>query len=98
MTYKIGYDIVVNEEDCEAIGKEYETMAKDFEQKLKDYLASLDRILAGSVKSGQVADNLALFQQEVKGLQKEVEGISQAAKEKTISFGTTIDEADRDLF
>ncbi|MBC2292912.1 hypothetical protein HCC36_06660 [Listeria booriae] len=98
MTYKIGYDIVVNEEDCEKMGKEYETMAQTFEQKLTDYLASLDHILAGAVKSGQVAGNLALFQQEVKGLQKEVEEISKTAKEKATSFGIAIDEADKELF
>ncbi|WP_185382199.1 hypothetical protein [Listeria booriae] len=98
MAYTIGYDIVVDEEDCEEMGKEYETMAQTFEQKLIDYLASLDRILEGAVKSGQVADNLALFQQEVKGLQKKVEEISKTAKEKATSFGTAVDEADKELF
>ncbi|MBC1502221.1 hypothetical protein [Listeria booriae] len=98
MAHTIGYDIVVNEEECEEIGKEYETMAETFEQKLTDYLASLNRILAGAVKSGQVADNLALFQQEMKGLQKEVEGISKTAKEKATSFGSAVDKADKELF
>lgn len=98
MTYKIGYDIVVNEEDCEDMGNDYSLMAETFEQKLSDYLSSLDRILAGAVKSGQVADNLMLFQQEVKGLKKEVEEISKTAKEKATGFANAVDEADKELF
>ncbi|WP_088815541.1 MULTISPECIES: hypothetical protein [Listeria] len=98
MTYKIGYDIVVNDDNCSDVGNEFTKIATSFEEKLKNYLDSLTRVLEGAVKSGEVASNLEAFQLEAKTLENILEGIHQEITETLKTFVSDIDTVDNDLY
>ncbi|WP_185427972.1 hypothetical protein [Listeria booriae] len=98
MTYKIGYDIVVNDDNCNDIGKGFTDIAIKFEDKLKNYLDSLTRVLDGAVKSGEVASNLEAFKLEAKTLENVLEGIHQEITSTLETFVADIDTVDNDLY
>ncbi len=98
MGSKIGYDIIVNEDNCKQIGETYMSYAEAFEVKLENYIASLDRILDGAVKSGKVANNLEIFSGECKNLKTMLNQMSEEAKNEINSFVADIDAADKELF
>ena len=45
MSFSIDYDIVVNDDNCTDLSKEYSSLAGQLEEKLSKYLGSLERIL-----------------------------------------------------
>ncbi|MBC2177784.1 hypothetical protein HCB27_14275 [Listeria booriae] len=98
MTYKIGYDIVIDDENCNDVGKEFTTIATSFENKLKNYLDSLDRVLEGAVKAGAVSNNLKDFQTEANTLSELLEDINEEITDTIKTFVSDMDKADNDLY
>lgn len=98
MTYKIGYDIVVEDSNCEELGDEFSQIATVFENKLGNYMDSLQRIVDGAVKSGRVATNLMAFKEEADQLTNLVDGIHREIKVNLSSFVEDMDQVDQGLY
>lgn len=98
MAYGIGYDIVVNDDNCNAVGSEYADRAKWFENILERYDEILQEILDSAVMDGALADNLKKFRQEANALKNETASIAKAAQSSTHQFLADMDSADSYLF
>ncbi len=98
MAYGIGYDIIVDDDNCNAIGNEYVNRAKKFENALDQYNALLEEILDSAVMNGALSDNLKKFKEATKVLKNEANSIAQAAQGCTRQFLTDMNSADSYLF
>lgn len=92
------YDLVVYDNEFEAMGEEYIKRAERFNEILEIYTASIKRILDEGIKSGQVHDNLNSFYETVEGLKDNVDDISKNAKKCLDGFIQDMDTADSYLY
>lgn len=98
MAYEIGYDIIVDEDNCDAMSKEYVKRAEKFEGVLAGFCEIIEDILATAVMEGALADNLAKYLEEVEKLKGEVLEIARQAKKCNDGFLTEMNAADSYLF
>lgn len=94
----IEYDLIVNDENCEAIGKEYIRRAENFENMLSQYETILTKLLSDGIKSGRVHENLKLYSEAVATLKEEVNELATKAQSCNTGFITDMDTADSYLY
>lgn len=94
----IEYDLIVNDENCEAAGKEYIRRAENFENMILQYESILTKLLSEGIKSGKVHDNLKLYSEIVATLKTEVKELATKAQECNRGFITDMDTADSYLY
>lgn len=98
MAYDIGYDIVVNDDNCNAIGNDFVNRAKRFENALDQYNALLEEILDTAVMEGALANNLRKFKEAANALKNEANSVAKAGQGCTRQFLTDMNSADSYLF
>lgn len=98
MAYNIGYDLIVNDENCRTIGVQYIKIAQEFEDRLNEYINILNSVTANAIRTGVVSDNLAEYKQCVEGFKNQLSEISEAANDILINFLVDMDAADSYLY
>ncbi len=98
MAYTIGYDIIVNDENVEESGLEYEGRCDSLEENIKRYIILLSKIKNEGIKSGAASENLGRFLEEVNSLKGEAEILAEEMKQCREAFLQGIDEADCYLY
>ena len=98
MADELDYDLVVYDDDCKEIGKDYKKLADEFNTYLNTYSQILDRVINSGIKSGKVHNNLVKFSEAVKGLNGQIDDLANTANECGNDFVSDIDEADSYLY
>lgn len=96
--YKIGYDIVINDNEIEATQTAVKDFFEDFDERLAKYNASLNEIIENGIKSGRVNTNLSKFQLSIDQLESHSENINTRLQKVITDFLDDFDEADGSFY
>lgn len=88
------YDLVVYDEDCEAMGGVYRSRAEVYNGYIDRYTSILRTILDNGVKEGVVHDNLESFLDRVSQLKDQTTELASDASDNLNNFISDMDTAD----
>lgn len=98
MASGMNYDLVVNDSNFEAVGKEYYKFGQRLEDYIERYSNILNEITSEGIKSGKVHDNLLKFMEAVDSLKRQGKDIADKAEECSNKFLEDMDTADSYLY
>ena len=98
MANSIGYDIIVDDDNCVEWGLEIVRHGLNIETKIEQYTTSLDRIISNGITSGKVFDNLEQFNAAAKELKGIIKETSEIAKGYINEYVKEVDTADEYIF
>ena len=98
MANSIGYDLIVHDDNCQALSNEYYKLGERFEEYINRYSDILNRVANDGIRSGQVHDNLLRFIESVNGLKNQGKELAINAEKCANEFLVDMDTADSYLY
>ena len=98
MASSLCYDLVVHDDNCQELSREYYEFGERFEEYINRYSEILKSVANQGVKEGQVHNNLVKFIEAVDKLKKQGKDLSESAEKCANEFLVDMDTADSYLY
>lgn len=98
MSKGLNYDLVINDDDCQELGKKYFETSENLEVYFNLYSEILNRVASEGIKSGKVHENLLRFIEAIEILKNQGKDLGINAEKCAYDFLRDMDSADSYLY